>query len=462
MESGKLMSANYVLLEKVTVGASGASSVTFNNIPQTGYTDLVVKVSARSNQSAVTDYLKIQPNGTNPSSLTLWGSGSGAGSYTQTVLIPAFAGNSATANTFANTEIYIPNYTSSNYKSISVDTVAENNATGASSGFDAGLWSNTSPITSLVFSPRDGTAFLQYSTFSLYGIAAVGTTPTVAPSAAGGDIIQTDGTYWYHAFLSSGTFTPARTLSCDVLVVAGGGGGGYGGIGGAGGAGGLSFQSARSTTSSTAYTVTVGAGGTAASHYGIPGSTGNGSNGSNSVFDTITSIGGGGGGANGAAGLSGGSSGSGSGPSASGGTAGAQSNSGGATGYGNASGASGGSAGAYYVGGGGGAGGVGTNGSSSGPGNGGSGLSGTTIAALDAMGAATNTGVLSSGHYYYAGGGGGFLQGGSGTFGTANGGGGINNSANTTGDGTANTGGGGAAAGGCYGGSGVTIIRYLA
>jgi hypothetical protein len=39
------MTANYVLLEKITVGAAGASSVTFSGIPQTGYTDLVVKAS---------------------------------------------------------------------------------------------------------------------------------------------------------------------------------------------------------------------------------------------------------------------------------------------------------------------------------------------------------------------------------------------------------------------------------
>jgi hypothetical protein len=42
------MTANYVLLEKITVGAAGAASVTFSGIPQTGYTDLVVKVSGRN------------------------------------------------------------------------------------------------------------------------------------------------------------------------------------------------------------------------------------------------------------------------------------------------------------------------------------------------------------------------------------------------------------------------------
>jgi hypothetical protein len=53
----------------------------------------------------------------------------------------------ATANTFGNTEFYIPNYTSSNYKSFSVDGVTENNATAAFALY-AGLWSNTAAITS--------------------------------------------------------------------------------------------------------------------------------------------------------------------------------------------------------------------------------------------------------------------------------------------------------------------------
>ena len=34
--------ANYILLERITVGAAGAASVTFNNIPQPGYTDLKI------------------------------------------------------------------------------------------------------------------------------------------------------------------------------------------------------------------------------------------------------------------------------------------------------------------------------------------------------------------------------------------------------------------------------------
>jgi hypothetical protein len=54
------------------------------------------------------------------------------------------------------------------------------------------------------------TLFDQYSTFYLYGVAALGTTPAIVPYATGGDTIMTDGTYWYHTFVSSGTFTPQR------------------------------------------------------------------------------------------------------------------------------------------------------------------------------------------------------------------------------------------------------------
>jgi hypothetical protein len=43
--------ANYVLLERIELNAS-AASVTFANIPQTGYTDLKVVLSARETHAA--------------------------------------------------------------------------------------------------------------------------------------------------------------------------------------------------------------------------------------------------------------------------------------------------------------------------------------------------------------------------------------------------------------------------
>jgi len=35
-----MATGTHTLLERITVGSAGAASVTFNSIPQTGYTDL--------------------------------------------------------------------------------------------------------------------------------------------------------------------------------------------------------------------------------------------------------------------------------------------------------------------------------------------------------------------------------------------------------------------------------------
>jgi hypothetical protein len=291
------MPANYVLLEKITVGAAGASTVTFSGIPQTGYTDLVVKASARLSGTGTPGWgIYFNGSTSNLTARALYGDGSNAYSFSSaspyTVTVNT---SSQTANTFTNTEWYVPNYTSSNFKSFSADNVMENNATQAYQDLAAPLWSQTTAITSITVAPSSS-AFAQFSTFYLYGVAKLGTTPAIVPYATGGDTIMTDGTYWYHTFISSGTFTPAKALSCDYLVVAGGGGGFIGQvtdqIGGGGGGGGLrstvtatggggTLETALSMAANASITVTVGAGGAS------------GSSGNASVFSTITSTGGG-------------------------------------------------------------------------------------------------------------------------------------------------------------------------
>jgi len=456
------MPANYVLLERIELNAS-AASVTFSNIPQSGYTDLKVVYSVRTTGgSGEWMNLSLSFNGltTNWSNKYLYGTGSAAGSNgTSTNFYAAGVGNpnTTTANTFSNGELYVPNYLSTNAKSVSYDTVTENNGTSALVQFGASLWNVTgsgSIINSVTIAPESGVGnFAQYSTFSLYGLAAVGTTPAIAPFASGGNI-QTDGTYWYHTFLSSGTFTPAKALSCDVLVVAGGGG--SGGRGGGGGAGGLYYSSANSLPSNTAQTVTIGAGGAGGA------SDTNGNQGSNSQFGSLTAAVGGGYGGGLTTGRTGGSGGSGGG----GGSGGPGQAGGSGTSYqGNTGGNGTGDNATYaYGGGGGGAGAVGTNGATSTSGSSGSG--GVGSSAYSSWGLATSTGQNVSGTYYYAGGGaGGYYQNGGSSGSGGYGGGGGNITA-----GTANTGGGGGSGRwgsdnyltGYAGGSGVTIIRYLA
>jgi len=458
-------SENYILLERTELNAS-AASVTFASIPQTGYTDLKIVASLRGTSPFATMQLYMTFNGstTGYSARQVYGDGSSATSATLSnsgaaISIINMNTTQSTANTFSNTEIYIPNYTSSSNKSVSADSVTENNAAGgALAGMTAGLWSNSAAITSITFTNQSADTFLANSTFSLYGIAAVGTTPAIAPKASGGNIIDYDGTYWIHTFTSSGTFTPQTGLSCEYLVIAGGGaGGGQSGGGGAGGYRTNGGGSALSVTT-TPISVTVGAGG---ANPGA-GSSLAGTKGSNSVFSTITSTGGGiGGTGTGGTGGSGGGGGMGT-FSGGAGNEGAYSP---IEGYAGGAGASA-AANTFAGGGGGGSSAVGvaasvTVGSGS-AGNGGAGtassITGTSVTRAGGGGGSGNTGGVYSTTTAGAGGSGG---GGAGT---------NTNSAAVSG--TVNTGSGGGGAGynggtatygtGGNGGSGVVIIRYPA
>ena len=165
--------STYVLIEKYTVGAGGVSSVTLGSggtIPQT-YTDLVIKFSLRSsNTSAEGVYISFNGSTTSFTDKYLEGSGSGASSGSLARYVGCENYSTTTSNTFNNGEIYIPNYTSSNYKSFSVDNVEENNATAAFATFNAGLWSNTAAITSITFTVGSTRTMVQYTNFYLYGI----------------------------------------------------------------------------------------------------------------------------------------------------------------------------------------------------------------------------------------------------------------------------------------------------
>jgi hypothetical protein len=74
-----------------------------------------------------------------------------------------------TASTFGSLEIYLPNYASANYKSISMDSVQENNSATNMQELGAGLWSNTAAITQVTFKSGYGN-YKEFSSVTLYGI----------------------------------------------------------------------------------------------------------------------------------------------------------------------------------------------------------------------------------------------------------------------------------------------------
>lgn len=436
------MPSSMTLIQTKTVGAGGAASIDFNGIPST-FTDVYIVASTRAGQGAIARNMNIRFNGSTSgySERMMDSNGASVSSASTSGSLINWsleADSAATANTFSNVSLYIPNYASTTiYKSVSIDSSSENNGTTGYNRLTAGLWANNAAITSISLLAESGSTFVQGSTASLYGVSNATVQGTV--KATGGTITYGIGGMVYHTFTASGTFTPTASLTADVLVVGGGGAGGYNYAntyaGGGGGAGGYRTATGMSLTA-TGYSVTVGAGG--------PGSTGDANAGTPSVFNGISSSGGGGGaGAGGSTGFSGGSGGGGSraggyeGPKGLGNVPTVSPSQGSDGGYGAVD---------NRGGGGGGANANGSNGSGGASGSGGAGktwLNGIAYAGGGGGGGGFSNITAGSGGV----GGGGFGGGGAGT---------------------ANTGGGGGGAGyggstfvpGAAGGSGVVIVRY--
>lgn len=171
------MAITYELIASNTLTTS-AASVTFSSIPTT-YTDLVVRISARSDRASVmNEEIRMRFNNSSASNYghtALWGDGSVATSDFQANQgeirkMRQATASTATSNTFGNTEIYIPNYLSSARKPIGATGVSESNsASGPILGVTAGLWNLTDAVNRIDILLQVG-SFVSGSSFFLYGI----------------------------------------------------------------------------------------------------------------------------------------------------------------------------------------------------------------------------------------------------------------------------------------------------
>jgi hypothetical protein len=431
------MAVTYVPIATQTL-ASAASAVTFNSIPST-YTDLVL-VAVVKNTSTLNNGQIYFNNDTSSvySGTYIQGNGSVAASSRVTGVSNCYTPEISTTDWTVITA-NIMNYT--NTTTFKTTLIRGGTASDRTAAW-VDLYRSTNAINRIDFATYGGN-LAAGSTFSLYGVAAA----SIGAKATGGNIVTTDGVYWYHAFLASGTFAPTQTISCDVMTIAGGGGGFNGG----GGAGGFRVLTSQSLSTNN-YTVTIGGGGAGG------GSSGTNTTVSGTGLTTISTTGGGRGGFQ-SNGLSGGSGGG----SADNGNVSRTGGAGNAGSYSPSEGNNGGNSASmslYVGGGGGGAGVAGGNSTSSVPAAGGNGTS-----AYSSWGSATGTGQNISGTYWFAGGGSGADQNGNSAAG-GNGGGGQGDRSPNTGirnNGLANMGAGG---GGGYfsvygnGGSGLVIVRY--
>ena len=169
----------------VTVGAGGASSIEFVDIPQT-FAHLQVRWIGQSNRGTyATDNLWVRLNtdsGSNYAHHELRGDGASAGSFgyaSQTKqYVSGVIGTTQQANSFGAGVIDILDYTStSKNKTIRVFAGKDNNGTYAGVGgyvqVASGLYFATPAAVSTVTLIAEYGNWQQFSTFALYGIGKV-------------------------------------------------------------------------------------------------------------------------------------------------------------------------------------------------------------------------------------------------------------------------------------------------
>ena len=161
-------------------GNTTVASWTKSSIPDT-YDHLMLKVSARTD-SGYYGYVDVQLNAD-----TTAGSTAANYSYTRLYAYPnrtsdratsnayifQTTGSSSTANTFGTATLWIPNYANTaNFKSMLALSAGENASSSTGEWIlmaGAGLWSATpAAVDQITLVPNAD--FLQYSTFTLYGV----------------------------------------------------------------------------------------------------------------------------------------------------------------------------------------------------------------------------------------------------------------------------------------------------
>ena len=175
--TGAAASTNsYESIATVTVGAGGASSVSFSSIPST-YKHLQIRALGR--YTTTTKNLYYDFNGdttsTNYYLHTLSGDGASASAFAGQYAIignDAMTSSGETANAFGVAIIDILDYANTNKNKVSRTLSGNDLNWSGNVKLGSTLWLNTAAITSITLKPQSGlgASFAQYSHFALYGI----------------------------------------------------------------------------------------------------------------------------------------------------------------------------------------------------------------------------------------------------------------------------------------------------
>ena len=162
---------DYESIQTVTVGAGGASSVTFSSIPST-YKHLQIRVLARYTSAGNTQYpIRFNSDsGANYSDHNLRGNGAsataGADVSQSSMFVDRVPSTSETASVFGGLIVDVLDYANTNkYKTIRTLGGYDNNGSGFIS-LCSGSWRSTAAVDTILFN----IAVAQYSSFALYGV----------------------------------------------------------------------------------------------------------------------------------------------------------------------------------------------------------------------------------------------------------------------------------------------------
>ena len=152
---------------------STTAGIVFSDIPQT-YKDLYLVASIRNTRSATGAEARVYFNGGSDFTTRYLGNETGtigSGVITARGFCGVENGATSNANTFSNSWLYVPNYTSSTPHVFSAESQAETNTTGGVSNYIvSGLWNTSAAITSIEL--NGSFTYSAGSSATLYGISA--------------------------------------------------------------------------------------------------------------------------------------------------------------------------------------------------------------------------------------------------------------------------------------------------
>jgi hypothetical protein len=165
---------DYDSIATTTVGAGGASSITFSSIPST-YRHLQIRFIGRITTGSWADFqLTFNGSGTGYTRHQIEGDGAsatayGAASQTRIVIASGTTGSTQTAGVFGAGVTDILDYANTNkYKTVRSLSGGDNNGSGYVD-LQSGLWMDTTAVSSITIQSGVNT-LAQYTQAALYGI----------------------------------------------------------------------------------------------------------------------------------------------------------------------------------------------------------------------------------------------------------------------------------------------------